>query len=91
MKKNVRDHVPFFMNTLLVSFRIAFLSFIFMLAPDLSCRDIISHSDATFPVYGLLYADREAIADLLNPLIISHNARTISFTAIGRYKRVSIF
>jgi len=33
-------------------------------------------------------ADPEAIADGLNPLTISHTARTISFTAIGRFKKI---
>ena len=33
-----------------------------------------------------IYADPEAIADLLNPLTISHTANTISCTAIGRNK-----
>ncbi|GAH33894.1 unnamed protein product [marine sediment metagenome] len=35
-------------------------------------------------------ADSEAIADELNPLTISHTARTISFTAIGRFKKIEI-
>jgi hypothetical protein len=35
-------------------------------------------------------ADPEEIADELNPLTISHTARTISFTAIGTYKKVEI-
>jgi len=35
-------------------------------------------------------ADPEAIADELNPLIISHTANTISCTAIGRTKKLEI-
>jgi len=35
-------------------------------------------------------ADPEAIADELNPLTISHTARTISFKAIGRNKNIDI-
>jgi hypothetical protein len=34
----------------------------------------------------LLWAEPEAAADELNPLTISHTARTISFTPMGRFK-----
>ena len=37
-----------------------------------------------------IYADPEAIADGLNPLAISHTARTISFKAIGKLKNIEI-
>ena len=42
----------------------------------------------TIAVY-LVLADPEAIADELNPLTISHIARTISFKIIGRYKIIN--
>ena len=32
----------------------------------------------------------KAIADELNPLTISHTARTISFTPIGRFKKIEV-
>jgi hypothetical protein len=43
---------------------------------------------SVFLIYIAL-ADPEAIADGLNPLTISHTARTISFEAIGRQKKIS--
>ena len=38
---------------------------------------------AHFISFNSVFADREAIADGLNPLTISHTARTISCTPIG--------
>jgi hypothetical protein len=43
----------------------------------------------SFYLVYICFADPEAIADGLNPLTISHTARTISFTTIGRYKKVA--
>src|SRR5690242_5227795 len=41
---------------------------------------------AHFIAINSVFADGEAIADELNPLTISHTARTISCTAMGRAK-----
>jgi hypothetical protein len=43
---------------------------------------------AHFISINSVFAGREAIADELNPLTISHTARTISCTAIGRFKTI---
>jgi hypothetical protein len=41
-----------------------------------------------YTLFVPVLADSEAIADELNPLTISHIARTISFKAIGRAKKI---
>jgi hypothetical protein len=46
-----------------------------------------SHLNYYFSSFISVLADGEAIADELNPLTISHTARTISFTTIGTAKR----
>jgi hypothetical protein len=43
---------------------------------------------AYFISFISVLADPEAIADELNPLTISHTARTISCKAIGSHKKV---